>query len=198
MSNATSYAIYSPPSVVPATLWAWRSNANSCATYSPPEIAPYDLVKPTLGVSEPGVLVEQRTLEVFGQTPYWKFFKKLLSGLLGEYSAPNWDGEGAKPVSHSEIINCVIFLETKIKGRLPVPTDFQVDPDSWISLEWYNDQSNLLEISFGPADKAMYSALIGGTGHYGDINLFDKRISKPLSAIFEVLDDNNPNASHRG
>lgn len=117
---------------------------------------------------------------------------------IEKYIIPNWDGEGAKPVSHSGIINCAVFLRTKISGRLPAPTDFQVDPDGWISLEWYNDQSNLLEISFGPADKAMYSALIGGIGHCGDINLFDKRISKPLSAIFEELDDNNPGASHRG
>lgn len=117
--------------------------------------------------------------------------------MMEKYAIPNWDGEGATPVSHSGIINCAVFLGTKIEGRLPPPTDFQVDPDGWISLEWYNDQSNLLEISFGPADKAMYSALIGGTGHCGDINLFDKRISKPLSAVFEELDDNNPSASHR-
>ena len=173
------------------------SNATSCATYSLPEIAPYYLAKPTWGVSEPRVLVEPKTLDPFGQTLCWKIVEKLLSDLR-EYSIPNWDGEGASPVSHSGIINCAVFLGTKINGRLPMPTDFQVDPDGWISLEWYNDRSNLLEISFGPADKAMYSALIDGTGHCGDINLFDKRISKPLSAIFEVLDDNNPGASHRG
>lgn len=173
------------------------SNATSCATYSLPEIAPDYLAKPTRGVSRQGILVGQKTLEVFGQTLYWEFFEKLLTDLR-ECSVPDWDGEGAKPVSHIGIINCAVFLGTKISGRLPMPTDSQVDPDGWISLEWYNDQSNLLEISFGPADKAMYSALIGGIGHYGDINLFDKRISKPLSAIFEVLDDNKPSASHRG
>ena len=173
------------------------SDATSCAIYSPPKIAPYDLAKLTRGVSEPGVLVEQKTLDAFGQTLYWKFAEKLLSDLR-EYSVPDWDGEGAKPVSHSGIINCAVFLGTKISGRLPMTTDFQIDPDGWISLEWYNDQSNLLEISFGPADKAMYSALIGGTGHCGDIDPFDKKISKPLSAVFEELDDNNPSASHRG
>ena len=104
---------------------------------------------------------------------------------MEECVTPNWDGEGASPVSRSGINNCAVFLGTKINGRLPMPTDFQVDPDGWISLEWYNDQSNLLEISFGPADKAMYSALIDGIGHCGDINLSDKKISKSLSAIFE-------------
>lgn len=175
------------------------NNATLCATYySPPEIAPYYLAKPTWGVSEPGVAVEEKTLEVFVKPFfYWKFTEKLLSDLR-ECFVPDWDGEGAKPVSHSEIINCVAFLGTKIIDRWPPPTDSQADPDGWISLEWYHDQSNLLEISFGPADKAMYSALIRGTGHCGDINLFDKRISKPLSAIFEDLYGNNPSASHRG
>ena len=173
------------------------SNATLCATHSPPEIAPYYLAKPTRGVSELGVLVEQKTLNAFGQTLYWEFAKKLLSDLRDCF-VPDWDGEEAKPVSHSGIINCAVFLGTKISGRLPPPTGFQADPDGWISLEWHNDQSNLLEISFGPADKAMYSALIGGIGRCGDINLFDKKISKPLAAIFEDLYGNNPSASHRG
>ena len=165
------------------------------ATYSPPKIAPGYLARFTTGASEQCAFVEQKTLETFGQTDLQKFTRALLSK-LADYFVPDWDGEGAKPISYNAIINCAVFL-AKIAEQMPKSV-IQVDPDGWISLEWYADQSNLLEISFGPSDMATYSALIGSKGHCGEIDLLDKGISRSLSALFEDLYGINSTISHTG
>ena len=87
-----------------------------------------------------------------------------------DYLAPNWDGEGATPISPQTMENAYNFL-TKI-GNLDFSPEICPESDGYIQLEWYVSPQRVFSLSFGPSNQVAYSGIFGeGSTVYGSEKL---------------------------
>jgi hypothetical protein len=77
-----------------------------------------------------------------------------------DYMEANWDGEGAKAISHRAIRNADKFLAVLGEAEV-IPEDTPVE-DGYIELEWYVNPDNIFTLGFGPSNLASYSGIFEG------------------------------------
>jgi hypothetical protein len=89
----------------------------------------------------------------------------LFQDLVDQYescSRPNWDGQGALPVSQETYCCAYRFVEALPPG-VKLPT-VGAEPDGHLTLEWYRNPSRVLSVSIGPEGDLHYAALLGSSG----------------------------------
>jgi hypothetical protein len=91
-------------------------------------------------------------------------FDELFS-VAEECEAPNWDGQGADPVTNETYQAACFFLESLPLGT-PAPS-VGVEPDGQLTLEWYRSPRRTLSVSVSPEAELHYAALIGSSKAYG-------------------------------
>jgi hypothetical protein len=90
-----------------------------------------------------------------------------------EYSVPNWDGEGALPVSKDAYHEAESFVKSlPINLNLPLP-EISPDNDGEISLEWYRDNRHVFVVTVSGKNSIAYAGLFGinkthGTEYFSD------------------------------
>lgn len=94
-----------------------------------------------------------------------------LEQVYHECSAENWDGYGAKAVSHSTYVQAQQFLQA-LPMTFPAP-EVGADPDGEICFGWYQGPRRTLSVSVGSTNKVSWAALYGvdsvyGTAHFED------------------------------
>jgi hypothetical protein len=80
---------------------------------------------------------------------------KQVDQLGEECSQPNWNGYTSDPINKETICNVKNVIRS-IDLSYPLPT-LGVEPDGYITLEWYKNTHNLLSLSIG-SDIYMYYA----------------------------------------
>jgi hypothetical protein len=80
-----------------------------------------------------------------------------LAVVANECRSPNWDGQGAKPVS-PETLNVARRLVTALPQEVPSPS-VGVEPDGHLTLEWYRAPTWTLSVSVSPESDLYYAAL---------------------------------------
>jgi hypothetical protein len=87
-----------------------------------------------------------------------------LQQLEGEYSEPDWDGEGAEAVSSFTVFRAELFIRSLPESLQP--PELSVEPDGAIALEWMPSKYRTFSISVGEGDRIAY-AWVDGTdrGH---------------------------------
>lgn len=96
-----------------------------------------------------------------------------LAALSEECRLPNWDGQGAAPVSRETVGNASRFLHA-LPPEYPPPS-LGVEPDGHLTLEWYRDPRWILSLSVSPESDLYYAALFdtsdvrGREVLYGDV-----------------------------
>lgn len=88
-----------------------------------------------------------------------------LFAVAEECKIPNWDGQGAAPVSGESFYLAYRFLEALPLGT-PVPS-VGAEPDGHLTLEWYRSPRRTLSISVSPEGDLHYAALLGSSKTYG-------------------------------
>ena len=95
----------------------------------------------------------------------FKSVQKELYAAAEECKSPDWDGQGACPVSVESYSAAYRFLEA-----LPIgfePPSVGVEPDGEMTLEWYRSPRRTLSISFSKDGEIHYAALLGASKAYG-------------------------------
>lgn len=171
------------------------TSATMSASYDSPKLPFGFLTKFTYGVSDFHNTVEYKALVAFGQSDYITH-KSFLLEKLNPFTTNDWDGEGAMAIEYMAIENCAAFLTRIDEIKTSITPELSLDPDGWISLEWYLNPKSLIEISFGSSDAASFSALVKGLPRFGEFSIFDKKISPSVLGIFKELDDVKRTASY--
>jgi hypothetical protein len=81
------------------------------------------------------------------------------------YRQPDWNGEGALPISEAAIEEARQFLE-KLPETTPWP-EIIVEPDGYLGLEWYANKWLLYVVSFNGTGTLSCSGLNGPEKIYG-------------------------------
>jgi hypothetical protein len=84
--------------------------------------------------------------------------------LPSQYRQPNWNGEGAVPISEAAIEEARLFLE-KLPETIPWP-EIIVEPDGYLGLEWYANKWRLYVLSFNGTGTVSCSGLHGSEKVY--------------------------------
>lgn len=108
-----------------------------------------------------------------------------LLAAVSECLTPNWDGEGAKPVSDVTIANARQFL-LLIPKHLPLP-EITVDHDGEISFEWYVRKYRSFSLSIGENRMMSYAGSINSSKWYGVGYLSDAIPDTILNDLSAVL-----------
>lgn len=90
---------------------------------------------------------------------------------------PNWDGYGASPVTEKTVQNAVTFLEALPLGW-PLPS-IGSEPDGHITLEWYQNPTQLLSVSIDEKSSLYYAAILGNEDPRGTCR-FDGKIPETI------------------
>lgn len=91
--------------------------------------------------------------------------RQQLSQIATECCAPNWDGHGARAVSHDAHLQAYRFLESLPLGaEIPSPG---VDPDGELTFEWHHGPHHTLSVSVTEEGDLHYAALIGSNKTFG-------------------------------
>lgn len=108
-----------------------------------------------------------------------------LCAVAEECSLPNWDGQGASPVSDESYRAAFRFLEALPLGAM-VPS-VGVEPDGEMTLEWYHSPRRTLSISFSKDGELHYAALSGASKSYGTEPFFGEVPKIILDLISRVM-----------
>ena len=74
---------------------------------------------------------------------------------------PNWDGDGADPVTHATLKMAFRVVE-ELPGDIAIP-DISADPHGHIEFDWHLDNGTMFTVSIGDKDIAI-SGLCEGVG----------------------------------
>lgn len=94
-----------------------------------------------------------------------------------EHSQPDWNGEGADPVSLLAADRAVTFIRAVPRG-FPMP-EIAPESDGSISLDWIYGRSRILSISVGVSERLAF-AWIDGTDRGHAVARFDGDRIPPL------------------
>lgn len=100
-----------------------------------------------------------RSSATFGR-PRWD-----LAQVYCETCHPNWDGEGAAPVSRQCYNKASAFLASLPAG-VPDP-DIAADPDGEVSFTWSRGPLQIFSVSVAPTGRLSYAGLYGGNSAHG-------------------------------
>ena len=85
--------------------------------------------------------------------------------VLEECRVPNWDAQGAAPVTEDAYRVACRFLESLPLGiRAP---SIGAEPDGHLTLEWHRSPRRTLSVSASPEGDLHYAALLGSSKAYG-------------------------------
>ncbi len=84
-----------------------------------------------------------------------------LAAIAGECRLPNWDGQGAVPVSPDTLRHAQRFVNSLPSGIFGASVG--VEPDGHMTLEWYRDPHWTLSVSVSPESNLYYAALFGAS-----------------------------------
>jgi hypothetical protein len=101
-----------------------------------------------------------------------------------EASRPNWDGEGASPITPGALRQAFAFLDV-LPITLSEP-DVSVDPDGEISFDWSLGPGRALTASIGATGRISFAALIGASRLHGSYYLLDA-LPEPLAFALRQL-----------
>jgi hypothetical protein len=108
-----------------------------------------------------------------------------LAEVAKECGLPNWDGQGAAPVSQDTYDNARRFVEA-LPECYPLPS-VGVEPDGHLTLEWYRDPRWTLSLSLSP-DAGLYYAALFATNYVRGRELFTGKVPEiVLSLIRRVV-----------
>lgn len=160
------------------------TSATMTLDYIPLKLLPSYLTTGTSSNTNQPRSVDEKTLVAFGQSGYSKLVDYLQTELK-EYSAKDWDGYDAYPIDQRAIVNCAAFL-TRLQDVDIFTPSVEPEADGKVTLEWYINPSNLLQISFGASENASYAYLLDGDGHCGDLGI-NKKFRETIKAIFHEI-----------
>lgn len=104
-----------------------------------------------------------------GETSRALFGKKALAlsqlaTLANECALDDWDGAGARAVSHLSVFMATTFVRALPEG-IPLP-EFAPEPDGSVSLDWIQSKNRLFMLSVGTSNRVAYAWLDGSDkGH---------------------------------
>jgi hypothetical protein len=112
-----------------------------------------------------------------GAANLWRFLERsyALSGkkastisslrtIAAECAEPDWDGDGAKPISLETIRNAEAFLRA-LPDWVPFP-ELSPEPDGAFSLDWIRSRNRMLSVSLGARARLAIAWLDGSNrGH---------------------------------
>ena len=104
-----------------------------------------------------------------------------------DYLEPNWDGEGAKPITNRTLANADRFMAQLAEGAL-LP-ELTPEADGYIEFEWYVDPDNVFSISFGPSNIVSYSGVFGGVSRAYGAEEFSNGIPETIWAYIRRITD---------
>jgi hypothetical protein len=111
-----------------------------------------------------------------------------LHALYADHHQPNWDGEGARPISEVTLEMAVLFIRT-LPDDVPLP-EIAAEPDGAISLDWAASRHQVFTLSIGSSDRLAYAWLDGSDSGYGVARFDGERIpQKVLEGIGGALRD---------
>lgn len=111
-------------------------------------------------------------------------FDELLT-LADQCKLPDWDGQGARPVSEESCHAACVFISALPLGAV-VPS-VGVEPDGEMTLEWYHSPRKTLSISFSKKGEVHYAALLGASKAYGTEPFFGEIPKIIMDIVARVL-----------
>jgi len=108
-----------------------------------------------------------------------------LFAVAEESNCPNWDGQGAAPVSEETYRIAYRFLEGLPLG-IPAPS-VGAEPDGHLTFEWYRSARRTLSVSISPEGDLHYAALIGASKAYGTEPFFADVPKVVLDLVSRVM-----------
>lgn len=143
----------------------------------------------TLGFSREAALVAEATRKEYrhlqssnaiGVEPV----REELGTVWEECRHPDWDGQGAVPVSQDSLRNTYLVLESLPIG-FPLPS-IGAEPDGQFTLEWHRSPAQTLSVSVGPDGLLHYAALVGPNRRFGTEVFYGELPSLIRQFIHEV------------
>jgi len=97
--------------------------------------------------------------------------------------SPNWDNEGALPISESALrdaCDLILLLPTAV-GR----PSFSPEPMGAIAFEWYRSPTHIVVLSVNGSRSIQYAAILGeGNESHGRVN-FPGSLPRPVQRVLE-------------
>lgn len=148
----------------------------------PNRIESFQSLPPCSGTSEDAHVWEKleskiredmsRAMSVDGQE-----IEQELSQLFQEHCMDNWDGYGAKPITHENFLAAINFLHIlPTSVRRP---EFSVDPDGAIVFEWYRRPRRVFSVAVEKNNRLTYAGLFDSSKESGT-DYFDSDLSEVL------------------
>src|SRR4051794_35405727 len=109
----------------------------------------------------------EQSIALFGEQT--RCISEILAA-AAEHSDPDWNGEGADPVSSLAVDRATAFIRA-LPRALPMP-EVAPEPDGSISLDWIHSRSRIFSISVGVSDRLAF-AWIDGTDRGHAVARFD-------------------------
>jgi hypothetical protein len=119
-----------------------------------------------------------RESAVFSKQPA---YDELVS-VWDECKTANWDGYNALPVKEQTFYNTYFFIEALPLGfSLP---SVGIEPDGYLTLEWYRHPRWTLSISISPEGILYYAALFGDSLEKGS-EVFSGKVSRTILDLIQ-------------
>lgn len=83
-----------------------------------------------------------------------------------EGAEPNWDCYGAVPVTQDALVRAIEFVRSVPDGVTP-PNDAGMEPDGYMTLEWYVHPRCLMSVSVGATGPIVYASTVGENINFG-------------------------------
>jgi hypothetical protein len=110
-----------------------------------------------------------------------------LWALVEECAAPDWNGDGALPLSPLAAEQAQQFIRSLPDG-LPLP-ELAPEPDGSISLDWMPSRHRLLSLSIGESDRLPYTWIDGSDRGHAVVRFGGERVpQRVIEAITAVGD----------
>jgi hypothetical protein len=94
----------------------------------------------------------EQSIMLFG--PQTACISEILT-IAAQHSQPDWNGEGADPISLLAVDRAVAFIRALPRG-FAMP-EISPEPDGSISLDWIEGRSRMLSISVGVTDRLAFA-----------------------------------------
>jgi len=107
-----------------------------------------------------------------------------LNSIAAQCQRPNWDAQGASPLTPESLDLARRFLMALPLGVF-LPT-LGAEPDGEVTAEWYRSPRYVLSISFGPKGDLHYASLLGLRKAYGSEPFFGMVPERILGIIGEM------------
>jgi hypothetical protein len=108
-----------------------------------------------------------------------------LCAVAEECQAPNWDAQGAAPVTEETYKLAYRFLESLPLG-IPAPS-VGAEPDGHLTLEWHRSPRRTLSVSVSPESDLQYAALLGAGKAYGTEPFLGDAPKAVLDLVYRVM-----------